>query len=100
MKVVQVNVDYTEEVNSGNKNWINSDARQCDILVRSDDVETVKYSGYLSQSQVEHIIFLIQDNHSDETIRNQIGDYVTQNLFFDSEPLPGDPEFLEDKNEE
>ena len=27
MKVVQVNVDYTEEVNSSNKNWLNSDSR-------------------------------------------------------------------------
>lgn len=45
MKVVQVNVDYTEEVNSSNKNWLNSDSRHCDILVRSDDAETIKYSG-------------------------------------------------------
>lgn len=61
MKVVQVNVDYTEEVNSSNKNWLNSDSRHCDILVRSDDAETIKYSGTLSQSQVEHIVFLIQE---------------------------------------
>ena len=42
MKVVQVNVDYTEEVNSSNKNWLNSDSRHCDILVRSDDAEDRK----------------------------------------------------------
>lgn len=95
MKVVQVNVDYTEEVNSSNKNWLNSDSRHCDILVRSDDAETIKYSGTLSQSQVEHIVFLIQDNYSAKDIKDQIIEYEVQNLSPTVTPRIGDPEFLE-----
>ena len=96
MKVVQVNVDYTEEVNSSNKNWLNSDSRHCDILVRSDDAETIKYSGTLSQSQVEHIVFLIQDNYSAKDIKDQIIEYGVQNLSPTVTPQIGDPEFLEE----
>lgn len=95
-KVVQVNVDYTEEVNSSNKNWLNSDSRHCDILVRSDDAETIKYSGTLSQSQVEHIVFLIQDNYSAKDIKDQIIEYGVQNLSPTVTPQIGDPEFLEE----
>lgn len=50
MKVVQVNVDYSKEVNSCNKEWLNQSDRFCDILVRDDKAETVKYTGVLDQS--------------------------------------------------
>lgn len=85
-----------EEVNSSNKNWLNSDSRHCDILVRSDDAETIKYSGTLSQSQVEHIVFLIQDNYSAKDIKDQIIEYEVQNLSPTVTPQIGDPEFLEE----
>lgn len=84
------------EVNSSNKNWLNSDSRHCDILVRSDDAETIKYSGTLSQSQVEHIVFLIQDNYSAKDIKDQIIEYEVQNLSPTVTPQIGDPEFLEE----
>lgn len=90
------NILLTEEVNSSNKNWLNSDSRHCDILVRSDDAETIKYSGTLSQSQVEHIVFLIQDNYSAKDIKDQIIEYGVQNLSPTVTPQIGDPEFLEE----
>ena len=68
----------------------------CDILVRSDDAETIKYSGTLSQSQVEHIVFLIQDNYSAKDIKDQIIEYGVQNLSPTVTPQIGDPEFLEE----
>ena len=43
MKVVQVNIDYSYEVNSSNEEWLNHEDRHCDILVRDDEAETVKY---------------------------------------------------------
>lgn len=76
--------------------WLNSDSRHCDILVRSDDAETIKYSGTLSQSQVEHIVFLIQDNYSAKDIKDQIIEYGVQNLSPTVTPQIGDPEFLEE----
>ena len=69
---------------------------ECDILVRSDDAETIKYSGTLSQSQVEHIVFLIQDNYSAKDIKDQIIEYEVQNLSPTVTPQIGDPEFLEE----
>ena len=50
MKVVQVNVDYSKEVNSCNKEWLNQSDRFCDILVRDDKAETVKYRCIRSES--------------------------------------------------
>lgn len=75
---------------------INDVSRHCDILVRSDDAETIKYSGTLSQSQVEHIVFLIQDNYSAKDIKDQIIEYGVQNLSPTVTPQIGDPEFLEE----
>lgn len=88
--------NWAREVNSSNKNWLNSDSRHCDILVRSDDAETIKYSGTLSQSQVEHIVFLIQDNYSGKDIKDQIIEYEVQNLSPTVTSQIGDPEFLEE----
>lgn len=61
-----------------------------------DDAETIKYSGTLSQSQVEHIVFLIQDNYSAKDIKDQIIEYGVQNLSPTVTPQIGDPEFLEE----
>ena len=75
---------------------INDVSRHCDILVRSDDAETIKYSGTLSQSQVEHIVFLIQDNYSGKDIKDQIIEYEVQSLSPTVTSQIGDPEFLEE----
>lgn len=54
------------------------------------------YSGTLSQSQVEHIVFLIQDNYSGKDIKDQIIEYEVQNLSPTVTSQIGDPEFLEE----
>lgn len=56
----------------------------------------IEYSGTLSQSQVEHIVFLIQDNYSAKDIKDQIIEYEVQNLSPTVTPQIGDPEFLEE----
>lgn len=94
MKVVQVNVDYTEEVNSCNKEWLNQSDRFCDILVRDDKAETVKYTGVLDQSQLEHVIIFIQDGRSSSDIKDLIEHYENENAKVDD--LIGDPIFIEE----
>lgn len=56
----------------------------------------IEYSGTLSQSQVEHIVFLIQDNYSGKDIKDQIIEYEVQNLSPTVTSQIGDPEFLEE----
>ena len=50
----------------------------------------------MSQSQVEHIVFLIQDNYSAKDIKDQIIEYEVQNLSPTVTPQIEDPEFLEE----
>lgn len=83
MKVVQVNVDYSYEVNSSNDEWLNHDDRHCDILVRDDEAETVKYSGHLDQRQLEHVITLIKKGSSSVDIKDLIKHYETENSKID-----------------
>lgn len=94
MKVVQVNVDYSYEVNSSNDEWLNHDDRHCDILVRDDEAETVKYSGHLDQRQLEHVITLIKKGSSSVDIKDLIKHYETENSKIDH--LVGDIEFIQD----
>lgn len=94
MKVVQVNVDYSYEVNSSNNEWLNHDDRHCDILVRDDEAETVKYSGHLDQRQLEHVITLIKKGSSSVDIKDLIKHYETENSKIDH--LVGDIEFIQD----
>lgn len=90
MKTVQVNIDYTDEINSPNKEWINREDRNCDIIVRDDNHRLIKYSGYLTTKQIEHIIFLIQENFSELDIKTFIKDYEDQNFSLLKEPILGD----------
>lgn len=94
MKIVEVNVDYSYEVNSSNKEWINHDDRHCDILVRGDEAEAVKYTGRLNQSQIEHVIIFIQDNRSSSDIKDLIKHYENENAKEDH--LLGDPIFVKE----
>lgn len=94
MKIVQVNVDYSYEVNSSNNEWLNYEDRHCDILVRDDEAETIKYSGRLDQHQLEHIVALIKKGSSAEDIQGLIKHYETENSKVDH--LVGDPEFMQD----
>lgn len=93
MKAVQVNVDYSKEINSCNKEWLNQSDRLCDILVRDDKAETVKYTGVLDQSQLEHVIIFIQDGRSSSDIKDLIKHYENENAKVDD--LIGDPIFIE-----
>ena len=93
MKIVQVNIDYSYEVNSSNEEWLNHDDRHCDILVRDDEAETIKYSGCLDQHQLEHVIVLIKKGSSVEDIQDLIKHYETENLKVDH--LVGDPKFMQ-----
>lgn len=90
MKTVQVFVDYTNEVNSLNKDWINQDDRNCSICVESDDHKLTKYSGRLTSQQIEHIVILIQDNSSQEEIISLIEHYQNTNADFLRELVFGD----------
>lgn len=95
MEIANLKV-YNDNMRKSLLDWLNSDSRHCDILVRSDDAETIKYSGTLSQSQVEHIVFLIQDNYSGKDIKDQIIEYEVQSLSPTVTSQIGDPEFLEE----
>lgn len=80
MKIVQVNIDYSYEVNSSNEEWLNHEDRHCDILVRDDDAEIIKYSGRLDQHQLEHVIAYIKGNQSSSDIKDLIKHYENENI--------------------
>lgn len=62
-------------------------------LVRDDKAETVKYTGVLDQSQLEHVIIFIQDGRSSSDIKDLIEHYENENAKVDD--LIGDPIFIE-----
>lgn len=72
---------------------LNQSDRFCDILVRDDKAETVKYTGVLDQSQLEHVIIFIQDGRSSSDIKDLIEHYENENAKVDD--LIGDPIFIE-----
>lgn len=58
-----------------------------------DKAETVKYTGVLDQSQLEHVIIFIQDGRSSSDIKDLIEHYENENAKVDD--LIGDPIFIE-----
>lgn len=90
-KQITVTVDYTDEFNSGNKNWYNKTARKTSIKCGE-----VRYFGILTQSQVEHVIALIQDNSSSSIISEIITNYGKENFEYNNQKLLGDEYFLND----
>ena len=76
-----VTIDYSSEINSNKKDWINSNIRWVTIKYTIDKVD-YELSTYLTYPQIETIISVIQDNHSNckETINKLIQQYQNKNF--------------------
>lgn len=107
---VKVEYNYTDEVNSNNKEWYNKDAKRVIINVYDRICRftepIVSFQGVLTHSQVEHIIALIQDNilleidiDNEEFIAfifGVINNYHHVNHEIDNVSLLGDDVFMKD----
>ena len=61
MTICKVTIDYHNELNSGNKEWLSTDLRHINIQAVSEG-EKYEIDENLTFEQCEHLIALIQDN--------------------------------------